>query len=109
MTPHPNTPRPTLDPEAIWTHLHAALNRRTPITIWTAIADIPVLLAELHRLTTLLTWTRTELANLLAAARATLAAHHDGEPDPLSYLRDQVVTHQAQPELDHTSTGRGGR
>jgi hypothetical protein len=33
-------------------------------------------------------------ANLLAAARATLAADHDGEDDPLSYLRDEVDQHQ---------------
>ncbi len=28
--------------------------------------------------------------NLAAAARATLAADHDGEPDPLYYLRDEL-------------------
>jgi hypothetical protein len=93
MTPNPNAPRPTLDEEAVRTHLRAALDRHTPITVWTAIADIPVLLAELERLGSLLTWARTEFANLLAAAHATLAAQHDGEPDPLSYLRDQVATH----------------
>jgi hypothetical protein len=86
--PTPN-PRPggRLDPPG------AALDRRTPLTVWTAIADIPVLLAELARLARLLTWARTEFANLLAAAHATLAAQRDGEPDPLSYLRDQVATH----------------
>jgi hypothetical protein len=93
MTSNPNAPRPTLDEEAIWTHLRAALDRRTPLTVWTAVADIPVLLAELERLASLLTWVRTEFANLLAAAHATLAAQRDGEPDPLSYLRDQVATH----------------
>ena len=34
--------------------------------------------------------TRLDRANLLAAARATIAAHHDGEPDPLAYLRDEL-------------------
>jgi hypothetical protein len=29
-------------------------------------------------------------ANLLAAMRATLAAHADGDPDPLWYLRDEL-------------------
>jgi hypothetical protein len=91
MTTQPNAPQPTLDPEAVWTHLNAALDRGTPLAIWTAMADIPVLLAELDRYRALLTLARTELANLLAAAQATLAAHHDGETDPLSYLRDQVA------------------
>jgi hypothetical protein len=93
MTTNPNAPRPTLDQEAVWTHLRAALDRRTPFTVWTAIADIPLLLAELERHARLLTWARTEFANLLAAAHATLAADRDGEPDPLSYLRDQVANH----------------
>jgi hypothetical protein len=29
-------------------------------------------------------------ANLAAAGLATLAAHHDDEPDPLAYLRDEL-------------------
>ena len=92
MTP-PTTPRPTIDQEAVRNHFHAAIRTRTPAAFWTALADIPVLLAELARLALLLTWARLHFANLLAAARATLAAHHDGEPDPLSYLRDQVAEH----------------
>jgi hypothetical protein len=34
--------------------------------------------------------TRLDRANLRAAMRATLAAHADGEPDPLWYLRDEL-------------------
>jgi hypothetical protein len=34
-------------------------------------------------------------SDLLAAARATLAADLDGEPDPLTYLRDAVAEHRA--------------
>jgi hypothetical protein len=94
MTSTPKAPRPTLDEEAVWHHLRTALDRRTPLAIWTAIADIPVLLAELDRVGTLLTSARTEFANLLAATRATLAAVNDGESDPLSYLRDQVAAHE---------------
>jgi hypothetical protein len=30
--------------------LHAAQHRRTPVAIWTAVADIPVMLAEIRRL-----------------------------------------------------------
>lgn len=91
MTTLSATPRPILDEEAIWTHLHTALNSRTPLDIWTAVADVPVLLAEIERLRRLLAWTRTDHANLLAAAQATLAAHADGEDDPLYYVRDEIA------------------
>ena len=91
MTNHTEAPRPALDEEAIRTHLTAALTGRTPLDVWTAIADVPVLLAETERLRRLLAWTRLDLANLLAAARATLAAHSDGEEDPLYYVRDEVT------------------
>ena len=103
MTPTPNTPRTTLDKEAVRDHFRTALQRRTPIAIWTALADIPVLLAEIGRLASLLAWARTEFANLLAAARATLAAHRDGEPDPLSYLRDEVAAHGPLPDDPESS------
>jgi hypothetical protein len=33
---------------------------------------------------------RLDRANLAAAALASIAAQHDGEPDPLSYLRDEL-------------------
>ncbi|CAG6393143.1 hypothetical protein NMG29_07670 [Streptomyces cocklensis] len=88
-----NAPRPTLDKEAVSHHLAIATRRRTPAALRTALMDIPVLLAETKRLATLLTAARTECANLLAAARATLHAQDDGEPDPLSYVRDEVAAH----------------
>ena len=94
---NPNAPRPSIDQEAVRDHFHTALHRRTPSAIWTALADVPVLLAEVSRLAILLTWTRLKFANLLAAARATLAAQHDGEPDPLSYLRDELADHEPLP------------
>jgi hypothetical protein len=37
-----------------------------------------------------------DLADMLAAARATLAAHADGERDPLWYLRDELGARQAR-------------
>jgi hypothetical protein len=55
-----------------------------------ALADTPTLTTELSRLNADLATIRRHRANLAAAARATLAAHHDGEPDPLSYLRDEL-------------------
>jgi hypothetical protein len=87
-------PRPTLDKEAVSHHLATAMRRRTPTALWTALMDIPVLLAEHGRLSSLLTEARRDAANLLAAARATLNAQHDGEPDPLSYLRDEMAVHE---------------
>jgi hypothetical protein len=57
-------------------------------TIDTALSDIAGLAAALAR-------TRLDYADLLAAARATLGAHDDGEDEPLSYLRDELHT-QAQ-------------
>ncbi|MEV4343541.1 hypothetical protein AB0J83_03545 [Actinoplanes sp. NPDC049596] len=95
MTNQPRIPSPTVDQEAIRTHLHAARRRPTPAAVWTAIADIPVLLAEVDRLARLLSRTRWDFADLLAAARATLAADRDGESDPLAYLRDAVAEHRA--------------
>jgi hypothetical protein len=49
----------------------------------TALADTRTLSEELSAV-------RLDRANLLAAIRATLAACADGEPDPLSYLRDEL-------------------
>jgi len=95
MTNEPQVPRPTIDQEAVLTHLRAARRRPTPVAIWTAVADIPVLLAEVERLSRLLSRTRWDFADLLAAARATLNADHDGETDPLAYLRDAVGEHRA--------------
>lgn len=55
-----------------------------------ALNDVPLLVAKVSRLTTELHTTRLDLANMRAAARATIAAHHDGEADPLYYLRDEL-------------------
>ncbi|HZO65988.1 MAG TPA: hypothetical protein VFB74_13370 [Kribbellaceae bacterium] len=100
MTDEPHIPRPTIDREAILIHLHAAHQRLTAVAIWTAIADIPVLLAEIQRLDALLSRARWDFADLLAAARATLDADRDGEPDPLVYLRDEVSAHRPWPPAD---------
>ena len=102
-TQHPH--RPTLDMEAVHNHVRTALRYRTPAAVWTAIADIPLLLAELDRAATRIATVRTDFANLLAAARATLAAADEGEPDPLYYLRDEVAAHDSTA----TSTHRNSR
>jgi predicted DNA-binding ribbon-helix-helix protein len=60
----------------------------------TALADNLTLSAEVARLHAELAATRLDKANLLAAMRAAIAAHADGEPDPLSYLRDELNARQ---------------
>lgn len=111
----PYAPRPTLDLEAVRTHFRNALRYRTPMAMWTALADIPVLLVELERVLELLTHARTEFANVLAAARATLAAVDEREADPFGYLRDQVAEHAPlgaadSAEVDtHAGPSRSGR
>jgi hypothetical protein len=63
-----------------------------------ALADVPALGAVIARLTAELAGTRMDRANLLAAMRASLAAHADGETDALYYLRDELDARQARPE-----------
>jgi hypothetical protein len=56
-----------------------------------ALRDIPALTTEITRLRDLLTASRMERANLAAAGRATIAAYGNGERDPFSYLRDELL------------------
>jgi len=63
-----------------------------------ALADVPALGAVIARLSAELASTRMDRANLLAAVRAALAAHADGEADPLYYLRDEVDARQERPQ-----------
>ncbi len=60
-------------------------------TLGRALDTIPLLSAEITRLRRRLATTRHDSSNLLAAARATLSAHADGEEDPLFYLRDELT------------------
>ena len=97
----PRTERPDLL-EAISRNSHArrivtGFSRATPTLadLWQQIdhslSDVPILTAEITRLDGQLRAVRLDRANLLAAARAILAASRDGEPDPLSYLRDELA------------------
>jgi DNA-binding transcriptional regulator YiaG len=65
-------------------------------TLGRALDTIPLLSAEIARLRRRLAASLSDFNNLLAAARATLSAHADGEEDPLYYLRDEL---QAQGQL----------
>jgi len=102
ITTTDRTPHPIVDLQEAATRSHAARRiiagfssaQPTLAQIWqhleTALADTPALAAEITRLRAELRDTRLDRANLLAAARAVVTAHLDGEPDPLSYLRDEL-------------------
>lgn len=66
-----------------------------PSRIWQyitdALADTPALTVEITRLRGYVAHERLDRANLAAAALATVSAHRDSEPDPLSYLRDELA------------------
>lgn len=85
--------------------LTTGLADQYPIEIWQQLldsfADIPALTAEITRLRMNLAHARLDRANLAAAALASIAAHDD--PDPLSYLRDEL---HAQ---GYSTTGQGNR
>jgi hypothetical protein len=57
-----------------------------------SVVDVPPLVSEVDVLWLRLVQTRRRYADLLAAARATLAADRDGEDDALYYLRDELAT-----------------
>jgi outer membrane murein-binding lipoprotein Lpp len=67
-----------------------------------ALSDAASLAAQVTRLSAELKRTRLDRANLRAAMRATLAAHADGEPDPMWYLRDELNA----PETPSAATRR---
>jgi hypothetical protein len=56
-----------------------------------ALADTPTLTAEITRLRNFVAEERLDRANLAAAALAAISAYREGEPDPLSYLRDELT------------------
>jgi predicted DNA-binding ribbon-helix-helix protein len=89
-------------------HMIAGFSAEMPLLaeFWrhldTALTDNLALAAEVTRLTAELAAARLDVANLLAAIRAALAAWADGEADPLYYLRDELSARQVPP-------GRHGR
>jgi hypothetical protein len=63
-----------------------------------ALDDTLILTDEITRLTAELRSARLDHANLLAAVRAALSAVREGEPDPLSYLRDELTATGQAPQ-----------
>jgi hypothetical protein len=87
-------------------HLLTSVSRGTPALaeVWQQIelslSDVPALASETAHLRSDIRAVRLGRANLAAAAQATLAASRDGEPDPLSYLRDELAAQGFLPEPD---------
>jgi hypothetical protein len=79
-----------------WVHLEEALNDALALS-----AETMGLRAELQSL-------RLDHANLIAAARAAIAAHGDGEPDPLWYLHDELDARSRASQAPPTATRRRG-
>jgi hypothetical protein len=98
-----STPEPSINLHAVYARndnarrVVAGLSAATPALaeVWQqidrALADVPALGTVVARLTPALAATRMDRANLIAAIRAALAGHADAEPDPLSYLRDELA------------------
>lgn len=103
ITTTDSTPPPIVDLQEAATRNHTAryiiagFSAAAPAMaeIWqqleAALADTPALSVEITRLRAELAGTRLDRADLLAAARAVITAHLDGEADPLSYLRDELA------------------
>ena len=71
--------------------IRLVLRTRPGTAITTALFTVPALCRESAHLRAMLALARLDHANLIAAARATLAAEYEGEPDPLWYLRDELA------------------
>jgi hypothetical protein len=70
-----------------------------------------LLRAEITRLHRTLTVLRARYANLLAAVRAAVAAHQDGEADPMTYLYDELPDHASRRAVNadhHDDAGTTG-
>jgi hypothetical protein len=65
--------------------------------------DLTTLRAEITRLRRAMTVLRAQYANLLAAVRAAVAAHEDGEAEPMAYLYDELPDHPSRPVLNGDS------
>lgn len=98
MTNPPNIPESDLQEVAnryrVARQMIVGLRLVASVDVWhgieTALADLPALLNQTTRLRIEVSIVRLNRANLAAAALATLDAERDGEPDPLSYLRDEL-------------------
>ena len=100
ITTTETTPNPNADLQEAATRHTDATRVIRPIT--DALDLIPNLCGEIRHLRRWIATTRSDLHNLTAAARATLTAQSDSEPDALYYLRDEL---QAQGHLRRDNRG----
>jgi hypothetical protein len=70
--------------------------------------DLTTLRAEITRLRRTMTVLRARYANLLAAVRAAVAAHEDGEADPMAYLYDELPDHPSGSVVNADHHGDAG-
>lgn len=84
--PRPHRPQPRVDLAAVIARFRAITDGANDLraALTASVIDIPALVSEIEAM-------RRQYADLLAAARATLAADRDGETDPLYYLRDETA------------------
>jgi hypothetical protein len=90
--------------QAMHSHIivRIVLRTRPGTAITAALYTVPALCREAARLRAALALVSIDHADLVAAARASVIADHDGEPDPLWYLRDELGARSQLP-------GRWGR
>lgn len=97
------SPHLRIDPDAIASHLetldNAVLCAACRDVVIPVAADAVAGLIEAIRLSEALYHVRLESANRLAAMRAALHAHAEGEPDPFAYLRDEISGEET-PDMD---------
>jgi hypothetical protein len=106
---------PDLDLQEVATHYNHARSAldndpttrtsQTGLILASALALIPPLATEVRRLRKRLASTLADLRDLAAAARATLSAQAEGEPDPLYYLRDELQAQGQIPRDEHDEDG----
>jgi hypothetical protein len=92
-------PRTTATEPLAVAELNLIERRMSAVGLFTAHAytDMGRLIAEVRRLRHARAIETAEHAELLAAARAALAAETDREADPLGYLRDLLTAHGQLP------------
>jgi hypothetical protein len=91
----PRLPRLAIDRAAVRDRYAAVLStsdhREFIKALVQSVTDVPALVSEVDRLWLALVANRRLYANLAAACRAAIAADEDGESDPLSYVRDELL------------------
>jgi hypothetical protein len=112
MTSHGPSPRssrsPGVDLAAVAARCQAVFDDDVdPLAaLMSSAADVLALVSEVAQLRLALVQLRLRHRNLEAAARATLAAYRDGEPDPWAYLADELHGCWPPPSGDNGRSGR---